>query len=255
MWSFLGQTEGFLKCAYFCQPFLGHCISHLIGLGLLAGIKIHCPLKQVLLVLEFLFLKKQTVMLQVSYSYQKRLCVRDRCTLIPVQLWYLHVASTECCLDWNVRVFGAPLPALVALLLLPGKGWEGESKWRWRSDLSAFLWVDVLGMRRMPWCYLGWDFRLTLQVKNESGRIALHRIKLGMWCHNAFCSMLGGLSCWTVMGLSSQRRDSPGLLRLCGAFFVCHNDCFADWFAGSLRWLKAPSVALILKGKEAAGTW
>ncbi|OWK55210.1 hypothetical protein RLOC_00004992 [Lonchura striata] len=84
MWNFPGKTEDFLNCVSFCQPFLGHGISHLPGLGLLAGIKGHCPLKEVFWGLEFLFLKQQAVMLQVSYSFQKSPCVRDRCTLVPV---------------------------------------------------------------------------------------------------------------------------------------------------------------------------
>lgn len=119
------------------------------------SLKTHSPVLQM-----FVFLKMTPVMLQVSRLYLKRLCVRDRCTLVPVQLWYLHVGSTECCLDWNARGFGAPLPALIPFLLLPGIGWARGSRDRWRNYLNGFLGLDVFGMQQIfsvarLWCSPG----------------------------------------------------------------------------------------------------
>ena len=53
------------------------------------------------------FLKKQAVMVEGSHCHLKWMCLRERCTFVPVQSWYLYVGSTECCLDYNAVRFGA----------------------------------------------------------------------------------------------------------------------------------------------------
>lgn len=143
--------------------------------------------------------------------------------------------------------------------------------------LSGFPWglmpmdSKVLGVLSQQ-CLPEMKRTLKMQVESESGRIEVDDESSGAVFAQCFFSILGGLSCCTMTGLSSWMRNSPGFGLFQGSLHRCPNNCgfslcgrgwwtsfdvaemfFAIWLpcviAGSLRRLEAEECDLHPEGR------
>lgn len=107
--------------------------------------------------------------------------LRDSCTFIPIQLWYLHLGLTECVWIGSWTQHSLWLPSNLKYAAIPrldqqsttvyshfflaysSMVWAAGSKHRWRRASNVFLKIDVLGVEsvfsgKMPWVLSSYVF-------------------------------------------------------------------------------------------------